>query len=124
MWVAFANAKATHIFFFSKNTCLYAIFNDQSFNDTLTNYIVGFEQLGPDLFWDRVAIFDQLGLISDPHLNFQKPRNGLNDYKELENIYIALQSLRKHTYSNILQPKKGKFSDKKIWYFSYFCSKT
>ena len=33
-------------------------------------------------------------------------------------------SLRKHAYSNILktlQPKKGKFSDKKIWYFSYFC---
>ena len=32
--------------------------------------------------------------------------------------------LRKNTYSNILkilQPKKGKFSDKKIWYFSYFC---
>ena len=23
------------------------IFNDQSFNDTLTNYIVSFEQLGP-----------------------------------------------------------------------------
>ena len=25
-----------------------AIFNDQSFNDTLTNNIVSFEQLGPD----------------------------------------------------------------------------
>ena len=25
----------------------YAIFNDQSFNDTLTNDIVSFEQLGP-----------------------------------------------------------------------------
>ena len=36
MWVAFANAKATHIFF-SKNISVYAIFNDQSFNDTLTN---------------------------------------------------------------------------------------
>ena len=35
MWVAFANAKATHIFF-SKNISIYAIFNDQSFNDTLT----------------------------------------------------------------------------------------
>ena len=27
---------------------LYAIFNDQSFNDTLTNDIVSFEQLAPD----------------------------------------------------------------------------
>ena len=26
---------------------IYAIFNDQSFNDTLTNDIVSFEQLGP-----------------------------------------------------------------------------
>ena len=49
MWVAFANAKATHIFFFSKNISLYVLFNDQSFNDTLTNDIVSFEQLGPEI---------------------------------------------------------------------------
>ena len=41
MWVAFAS-----YFFFSTNITLYAIFNDQSFNDTLTNDIVSFEQLG------------------------------------------------------------------------------
>ena len=35
MWVAFA----TDIFF-SKNISVYAIFNNQSFNDTLTNDIV------------------------------------------------------------------------------------
>ena len=46
MWVDFANAKTTHIF--SKNISEYAIVNDQSFNDTLTNDIVSFEQLGPD----------------------------------------------------------------------------
>ena len=46
MWVAFAIAKATHIFF-SKIISLYAIFNDQSFNDTLTNDIISFKQLGP-----------------------------------------------------------------------------
>ena len=34
--------------FFSKNISVYAIFNDQSFNDTLTNDIVSFEQLSPD----------------------------------------------------------------------------
>ena len=45
MWVALANAKATHIFF-SKNISVYAIFNDQSFNDALTNVIVSFEPLG------------------------------------------------------------------------------
>ena len=33
--------------FFSKTFSVYAIFNDQSFNDTITNDIVGFEQLGP-----------------------------------------------------------------------------
>ena len=35
-------------FFFRKNISIYGIFNDQSFNDTLTNNIVSFEQLGPD----------------------------------------------------------------------------
>ena len=33
--------------FFSKNISIYAIFNDQSFNDTFTNEIDSFEQLGP-----------------------------------------------------------------------------
>ena len=32
-------------FFFSKNISIYAIFNDQSFNDTLTNDTISFEQL-------------------------------------------------------------------------------
>ena len=37
--------------FFSKNISIYAIFNDQNFNDTLlTNNIVNFEQLGPEIF--------------------------------------------------------------------------
>ena len=44
---ASSNAKATHIFFFSKNISVYVIFNDQNFNDTLTNDIISFEQLGP-----------------------------------------------------------------------------
>ena len=37
-------------FFFSKNISVYATFNDQSFNDTLTNDIISVEQLGPDIF--------------------------------------------------------------------------
>ena len=44
------DAKATHIFF-SKTISIYAIFNDQSFNDTLTKGIVSFEQLGPDVLY-------------------------------------------------------------------------
>ena len=46
MWVAFA--QATHIFF-SKNISIYATIDDKSFNDTFTNYIVSFEQMGPDI---------------------------------------------------------------------------
>ena len=44
--------------FFSKNISVYAIFNDQSFNDTLTNDIVSFEQLGPVVFdWKKCQIW-------------------------------------------------------------------
>ena len=42
------------------------------------------------------------------------------------NFRQAHSTLRKHAYSNklkILPPKKWKFSDKKFWYFSYFCTK-
>ena len=41
MWIAFANAKGTHIFF-SKNITIYAMYNDQRFNEKLTNNIVSF----------------------------------------------------------------------------------
>ena len=36
--------------FFSKNISVHAIFNDQTFNNTLTNDIISFEQLGPDKY--------------------------------------------------------------------------
>ena len=51
-------------FFFSKNISIYAIFNDQSFNDTLTNDIVSFEQLGPDVQWLARA-FQWISVLSD-----------------------------------------------------------
>ena len=44
MCVAFANAKAIHIFS-AKILAYIPFFNDQSFHDTLTNDIVSFEQL-------------------------------------------------------------------------------
>ena len=50
-------------FFFSENISTYAIFNYQSCNDTLTNNIFSFEQLGPDLYQTAASLeeFD-LGL--------------------------------------------------------------
>ena len=46
MWVAFANAKATHIF--SAKILAYTPYLMISFNNTLTNDVISFEQLGPD----------------------------------------------------------------------------
>ena len=40
--------KNVHSFCKCKNISICAIFNDQSFNDTLTNNIVSFEQLDPE----------------------------------------------------------------------------
>ena len=40
--------KCNSHFFFSKSISTYAIFNE-SYNDTLTNDIISFEQLGPDV---------------------------------------------------------------------------
>ena len=45
-------------FFLSKNISVYAIFNDQSFADTLTNEIVSFEQLGPCYVLQNKNILD------------------------------------------------------------------
>ena len=58
MWVAFANAKATHIIF-SKNISKYAILND-NFDNTLTNDIISFEQLDPVFLKLKTVIY--LGL--------------------------------------------------------------
>ena len=45
IYAKYSGPMATH-FFFSKNISIYVVFNDQNFNDTLTNDIVSFEQLG------------------------------------------------------------------------------
>ena len=45
---SFCKCKSYAHFFFNKNINIY-IFNDQSFNDTLTVDIVSFEQLGREL---------------------------------------------------------------------------
>ena len=59
-------------FFFSKNISVYAIVNDQTFNDTLTKNIVSFKQMSPDcylfiylfIYYLFCFVFDKkLGLI-------------------------------------------------------------
>ena len=45
------------VFFFSKDISVYAIFNDQSFNEMLTNDIVSSEQLGPENFVPLLSAF-------------------------------------------------------------------
>ena len=57
MWVAFANAKPSHIFLAKKKKKkkkkkAYMPYLMIKFNNTLTNDIVSFEQLGPDVFLD------------------------------------------------------------------------
>ena len=47
MWVAFANAKATHIFS-AKILAYMPYLMIKGLKDTLTNDMVSFEQLGPD----------------------------------------------------------------------------
>ena len=46
--------------FFQQNISIYAIFNDQSFNDMLTNDIVSFEQLGPEGYHLAANAFNAL----------------------------------------------------------------
>ena len=49
---------------FSKNITIYAIFNDQSFNITLTNDIVSFEQLGPKEYYQNDTIMPLAEIFS------------------------------------------------------------
>ena len=46
-WLFWLKKLQKLLTFFSKNISVYAIFNDQSFNNMLTNDMVSFEQLGP-----------------------------------------------------------------------------
>ena len=54
--------------FFSKSISIYAIFNDQSFKDTLTNDIVSLEQLCPvvNLPYLHVCLFVEVLRPSQP----------------------------------------------------------
>ena len=75
MWVAFANAKATHIF--SAKILAYMPY-------LMTYLIVSFEQLGPDyqLKSNKVTRFDRsiLSLYTKPSLYIQKANQQLTRY--------------------------------------------
>ena len=66
MWVAFA--KATHIFS-AKILAGMHIFNDQNFNNILTNDIISFEQLGPDLL--TVELNTRVDINTDSNLTLK-----------------------------------------------------
>ena len=61
--------------FFSKNISVYAIFKDQSFNDTLTNDIVNFVQLGPEGSQNN---FDRVTSTESTYIT-------LDNYRDIEN---------------------------------------
>ena len=46
----------SHLFYSAKILAYMPLFNDQSFNNTLINDIVSFEQLGPDCYVDSILM--------------------------------------------------------------------
>ena len=79
---SFCTAKATHIFF-SKKFQHICISLDVNFNKLLTNDIVSFEQLGPD-----VLLYSQLSLSGNP-------RDYLKYFKIFVPQHIRFAELRK-----------------------------
>ena len=57
--------------FFSKNISVYAIINDQSFNDMVTNDIVSFEQLDPGILKKQMHYIHAVSLRTD-NINIKK----------------------------------------------------
>ena len=64
---SFCNFKS-YSHFFSKSISLYAIFNDQSFNNMLTNDIVSFQQLGPGCSLGCLTVLNTTNLIITTNL--------------------------------------------------------
>ena len=57
---------------FSKSISVYAIFNDQNFNDTLTNDIVSYEHLGVVGWCEGAVYLTSLGRPTDIGLQLGK----------------------------------------------------
>ena len=101
---------------FSKNFSVYAIFNDQSFNNTLTNHIISSEQLGPVLFVleKKRALSGAMALFSRMMLYTKIPPCSWHK----QNWYIQSNPL----YRLALWVKFS--ADNILKYFSYFSQKT
>ena len=89
MWVAFA--KANHMqklltVFQQKILAYMPLFNDQIFNDTLTNDIVSFEQLGPVFFLS----FDSYPFCSNGYVQSQRRKSPL---QKLRRVRVKLYYL-------------------------------
>ena len=133
MWIAFALQKLL-TFIFSKKFQHICISLDVNVNESLTNNIVSFEQLGPDVQSSLVGV--QIDIPESDHgyickvLHCQPPVEFCFKYTHIISVILKdaknVDSLRKHAYSNIvkiLPPKNENFQIKKIiWYFSCFCS--
>ena len=78
---SFCKCKS-YSYFLSKNITVYAIFNDQSFNNTLTNNIVSFEQLGLGLcspLRELFSIVQRVRFYCTCKHNDMMPRSGTYD---------------------------------------------
>ena len=101
--------KATHIFF-SKNISVYAIFNDQSFIVTLTNNIVNFEQLGPEVLDWILASLTSFSIwmvnSADPDQILHFAASDLGLYRllwiECPNTYMIRNICRNCRYTELL----------------------
>ena len=60
--------------FFQQKFNIYAILNDQSFNDTFTNDSVSFEGLGPDLYYTARGGQDGLTELQKRQVFFFNPK--------------------------------------------------
>ena len=99
---SFCKCKSYSPFFFSKIISIYAIFDAQNFNDTLTNDIVSFEQLGPGILPQNLRIFLQYSRLSlsriprDSEISLRYPyidisdllNLGKNEQQYLTNVYV------------------------------------
>ena len=74
--------------FFSKNISVYAKFNDQSFNNTLTNSIISFEQLGPEVQYNLNGSNTDGSFTMDDSNSFFSPYKILPIAQENEHLGI------------------------------------
>ena len=100
--------SSSYSHYFSKNISVYAIFNYQSFNDTLTEDIVSFEQLGPGVYF-AVAwtgednVLRGYLILSGPMTDYLEEGSNKNDY-----IFKLSSALHRKSKDKVKLLKKKK----------------